>query len=68
MTLLWIAGVIGGITLSAAGFFFALHLASNEMVPLQRARLLWRWTVVVVLGSFDFWIFKRVIVGLWQLW
>jgi small neutral amino acid transporter SnatA (MarC family) len=66
--LFWVAAVLLVITLSASGFFFALHLSTNEMVPLQRARLLWRWSVVVLLGSFDFWIFKRVILGLIALW
>ena len=66
--LYWIAGVLGVVTLSISGFFFALHLGTNEMVPLERARIFWRWTVVIVLGSFDWWIFSRVFEGLRALW
>jgi hypothetical protein len=67
MMLYWIAGVLLVITLSTSGFFFALHLGTNEPVPLQRARLFWRWSMVVLLGSFDWWIFSRVFAGLRSL-
>lgn len=66
--LLWVAGVLLAITLSGAGLFFGLHLATNEQVPLERARLLWRWSIVVFLGAFDWWIFARVFTALWELW
>ncbi len=64
----WLPAVAAGVFLLGAAFFFALHLASNEPVPLQRARLCWRWAVVVALGSFDFWIFSRIFEGLRALW
>jgi len=66
--LFWIAGVLLAITLVASGFFFALHLGTNEQVPLQRARIFWRWSVVIVLGTFDWWIFSRVFEALRALW
>jgi hypothetical protein len=66
--LFWIAGILLAVTLSAAGFFFALHLGTNEHVPLQRARLFWRWSVVVLLGTFDWWIFSRIFTSLRELW
>lgn len=66
--LFWIAGVLLAITLSASGLFFALHLGTNEPVPLQRARIFWRWSIVIVLATFDWWIFARVFEGLRALW
>ena len=45
--------LIAGIALIFyAIFFFALFLSTGEAVPLARAKLLYRWTVVVVLGTF----------------
>ena len=68
MTLFWISGAVLCVTLLGSGFFFALHLGTNELVPLQRARALWRWSLVVFLGTFDWWIFSRVFAGLRALW
>ena len=67
MTLFWTAGVLLAFTLSGAGVFLALHLGTNEQVPLQRARALWRWSVVVVLATFNWWIFSRVFGSLREL-
>ena len=46
---------------SSSALFFMLHIASGEHVPRERAIALFHWTKVVALGSFDIWIFKRVI-------
>lgn len=45
-------------------FFYSLYLGTGEEVPRQRARALYRWSVVLVLGTFDIWIFARVIDGI----
>ncbi len=65
---LWFAGV--GIVLTAlpAALFFALHLATGEPVPLARAKLLWRWVIVIALGTFDIAIFTRVVQGILAVW
>lgn len=58
--LFWISGAL---LLPLAGmslFFFSLHLGTGEEVPRQRAVALYRWAVVVVLGTFNIWIFERV--------
>lgn len=68
MKLIWVPVVLVGLTLFSSAFFFVLHLSTNEQVPLHRARILWRWTVVLVLGSFDLWIFTRVVQGLIFIW
>lgn len=68
MMLFWISGVLLVITASTSALFFLLHLSTNELVPLQRARAFWRWSVVVVLGTFDWWIFSRVFKAIWEIW
>ncbi|MEK8025669.1 MAG: hypothetical protein RLY78_576 [Pseudomonadota bacterium] len=60
MSLFWIPVVVVASLLLAAGFFFVLYLTTSEPVPLRRARALWRWVVVIGLGSFDIWIFGQV--------
>ena len=49
-------------------FFLPPHLASGGPVPLVRAKALYRWVVVVVLGTFNLVIFTRVFEGLRALW
>ncbi len=68
MTLFWIAGVLLALTASTSALFFALHLSTGEPVPLARAKAFYRWSVVVVLGTFDIWIFGRIIAGIRALW
>jgi hypothetical protein len=62
--LLRISGVLVALLGLPAIFFFALFLSTGEAVPLARAKLLYRWTVVVVLGTFNIWIFTRVFQGI----
>ena len=66
--LFWVAGVLLVLTASPAILFFALHLSTGEPVPLARAKAFWRWSVVVVLGTFDIWIFERVFTALRAIW
>lgn len=62
--LFWISGVLAVMLAVPALFFFALHLSTGEPVPLVRAKALYRWVVVVVLGTFNIVIFTRVFEGL----
>lgn len=48
-------------------FFFSLYLGTGEPVPKARAIALYRWSVVVVLGTFNIWIFTRVFQGIIDL-
>jgi hypothetical protein len=68
MWLLWTSAALVGLLLLGAGLFFALHLGTNEAVPLARARLLWRWAQALGLITFNAWIWGRVIHGLWLIW
>ena len=63
-TLFWCALVLLVLILVPTVLFFALHLSTGEPVPLARAKALYRWAVVVVLGTFNIWIFTRVFQGL----
>ena len=66
--LFWTAGVLLLLTALPSAFFFVLHLSTGEPVPLVRARALYRWAVVVVLGTFNIAIFSRVIDGIRMLY
>ena len=66
--LFWTAGVLLMLTALPSAFFFVLHLSTGEPVPLARARALYRWAVVVVLGTFNIAIFSRVIAGIRALY
>ena len=69
MTLLfWVGGVLLALTALPAALFFALHLATGEPVPLARAKALYHWAVVVVLGTFDIAIFTKVVQGILLFW
>ena len=69
MTLLfWAGGVLLALTALPAIFFFGLHLATGEPVPLNRAKAFYRWSVVVFLGTFDIAIFTKVVQGLIMVW
>ena len=66
--LFWISGVLAVLLAVPSAFFFALHLSTGETPPLVRAKALYRWIVVVVLGTFNIVIFTRVFEGLRALW
>jgi hypothetical protein len=63
----WICGILFVLLASSSALFFMLHIASGEHVPRERAVALFHWTKVVVLGTFNIWIFKRVIDGIRML-
>ena len=66
---LYTAALLAGLaTALPAAFFFALHLASGEPVPLVRAKAFYHWAVVVFLGTFDIAIFTKVIQGIMLFW
>jgi hypothetical protein len=66
--LFWISGVLLALTAVPAAFFFSLHISTGEHEPLVRAKALYRWSVVIVLGTFNYWIFSRVFKAIWALW
>ena len=66
--LFWISGVLAVLLAVPSALFFALHLSTGEAAPLVRAKALYRWIVVAVLGTFNIVIFTRVFEGLRALW
>jgi len=66
--LFWLGGVLLALTALPAAIFFALHLGTGEPVPLARAKVFYRWAVVVFLGTFDIAIFTKVIQGVLLFW
>lgn len=60
----WICGILFLVLAGSSTFFFVLHISTGEHVPRLRAVALYRWAVVVGLGTFNIWIFKRVIEAL----
>ena len=66
--LFWVGGVLLALTAMPAMLFFGLHLATGEPVPLTRAKVFYRWAVVVALGTFDIAIFSKVIQGILLFW
>jgi hypothetical protein len=63
----WLCGILFVLLASSSALFFMLHIASGEHVPRERAVALFHWTKVVALGTFNIWIFKRVIDGIRML-
>jgi len=65
--LIWTSGILLIPLAGSSIFFFSLYLATGEHVPKQRAAALYRWSVVLVPGTFDIWIFTKVVQGIWAL-
>ena len=65
--LFWIAGIALIPLVGAMLVFFGLYLSTGEEVPKKRAVVFYRWSAVVMLGTFNIWIFTRVFQGLWAL-
>ena len=64
--LFWTAGLLFCLLAAPMLVSFLLHLSTGEAVPLARAKALYRWCVVVVLGTFNIAIFTRVFQGLYE--
>jgi hypothetical protein len=62
--LFWTSGILLIPLLGSSVFFYSLYLGTGEHVPKRRAIEMYRWSVVLVLGTFNIWIFARVIDGI----
>ncbi len=60
----WTAAIALLPLLGTSAFFYSLYLGTGEHVPRLRAVALWRWSVVLVLGTFNIWVFERVFQGI----
>ena len=56
----WISLVLVVLTLAPSLLYWMLYLSTGEAVARARATNMFRWCIVVVLGTFNIWIFGRV--------
>ena len=54
--------------LGGSVMFWTLHASTGADVPRLRAVGLFRWAVVIVLGTFNIWIFTRVGGAIIDIW
>jgi hypothetical protein len=63
----WISGLLLVPLAGGAILYFGMYIGTGEPEPREKAVALYRWTVVVVLGTFNIWIFTRVIQSVVEL-
>jgi len=63
----WISGLLLVPLVGSTLVFFGLYLGSGDEEQRLRSVRFYRWSVVVVLGTFNIWIFTRVIQSLISL-
>ena len=63
-----ISAVLTVLLLAGSAMFWTLHASTGDDIPRQRAVGLFRWSVVVVLGTFNIWIFTRVGGAIIDIW
>jgi hypothetical protein len=56
------------ITLAGSGLYWSVFIGTGEQVARLRAVGLFRWTVVVLLATFNIWIFTRVVAAIVDIW
>jgi hypothetical protein len=66
--LFWTSFVLVAITLGASGLFWSVFMGTGEMVARKRAVGYFRWAVVIVLATFNIWIFTRVGGAIKDMW
>ncbi|HEY6510353.1 MAG TPA: hypothetical protein VI032_00150 [Burkholderiaceae bacterium] len=69
MTYLYIASVaLVMLTLAASGLYWSVYAGTGEQVARLRAVGFFRWAVVIMLATFNFWIFTRVGGAIKDIW
>jgi hypothetical protein len=63
-----ISAVLTVLSLAASAMYWSLHAATGEDIPRQRAVGAFRWAVVIVLATFNIWIFARVGGAIKDIW
>lgn len=64
----WTGAVLTILTLAPSALYWVLFLSTNEPVARQRAVGFFRFSVVIVLGMFNIWIFGRVVGAIKDIW
>lgn len=63
-----IAAVLTVLLLAASAMYWVLYGSTGEEVARGRAVGFFRFAVVIVLGTFNIWIFGRVLVAVRDIW
>lgn len=64
----WVSAVLVVLTLAASALYWSVYAGTGEEVARKRAVGWFRWAVVVVLGTFNIWIFTRVGGAIKDIW
>ena len=64
----WISLVLVVLTLAPSILFWMLYLSTGEVTARSRAVNMFHWCKVVVLGTFNIWIFGRVFDAIRDIW
>src|SRR5262245_161139 len=69
MTFVFITGtVLLVLTMAASGLYWSVYAGTGEEVARKRAVGFFRWGVVIVLATFNIWIFTRVGGAIKDIW
>jgi len=63
-----LSAVLIVLTLAASALYWSVYAGTGEYVARLRAESFFRWTVVIVLGTFNIWIFTRVGGAIKDIW
>jgi hypothetical protein len=64
----WTSFVLVVLTLAGSGMYWSLYAGTGEEVARKRAVGFFRWSVVIVLATFNIWIFTRVGGAIKDIW
>jgi hypothetical protein len=62
------SAVLTLLALGASGLYWSVFMGTGEQVARQRAIGFFRWAVVIVLATFNVWIFARVGGAIKDIW
>jgi hypothetical protein len=66
--LFWTGAVLTLLTLAPAGLYWLVYVGTKEALARQRAVAFFRFAVVIVLATFNIWIFGRVVLAIKDIW
>lgn len=64
----WVSLALAVLTLAPSILFWLLYMSTGEAVARSRATNMFHWFKVVVLGTFNIWIFGRVFDAIRDIW
>jgi len=64
----WASAIFTLISLGTSGMFWSVYMGTGEDIARRRAVTAFRWAVVIVLATFNIWIFTRVGGAIKDIW